>query len=441
VNLKAFVASALALGTAVLAAGTRAPAAPVGRAAEPCASSTSTPLRASAALSVGVPAEIAGHLAVAGGAEARTVLTPSFGAGVARHIAADRRFGIAYVQDMRGPDTVVALTPEGTIDLPRPAEATHPAWSPTGDLVWAESGGLRVRSATTGAISRIEPPLASAMAFSPVYQGRERIVTAVVQPRGGVIPEDETLSNLWRYDLRAHTWTQLTRFTAGGDRWSVIRTPISGPRGIEFVRVRGWASRTQRPTFELWRLTGRRAFREERLSGERYLAGYRDGTRLWDLPDPAGTTWRIAQETVGGKLMFIGCGAVAVDPIDVPDPDRAMASGTPPLAAGSGDAYSPSSGVTTSPPPPGPPAHEVAILVGDFSTQSGATSAANQILAAYGSTAPVKVVDSTTSWDALKPGMWGAILWIGYDANPTTAIDSFRVKLPQFAGMSWVVAP
>ena len=58
------------------------------------------------------------------------------------------------------------------------------------------------------------------------------------------------------------------------------------------------------------------------LDGERYLAGYAtDGARLWNVPDRATETWLIQLDTPGGP-QTVGCGAVAVDPMDVPDPDR-----------------------------------------------------------------------------------------------------------------------
>ncbi|MEA2554906.1 MAG: hypothetical protein QOI60_237, partial [Actinomycetota bacterium] len=42
---------------------------------------------------------------------------------------------------------------------------------------------------------------------------------------------------------------------------------------------------------------------------------------------------------------------------------------------------------------------------------------------------------------ALKPGSWGAIMWIGAQGDPVNAIKHFWDKLPQYADRSWVVAP
>jgi hypothetical protein len=78
--------------------------------------------------------------------------------------------------------------------------------------------------------------------------------------------------------------------------------------------------------------------------------------------------------------------------------------------------------------------------VGDYAGETGATSAAQQIIAAYGSDAQVKVVDSVAAPTALKPGAWGAIMWIGAQGDPVNTIQRFWDKLPQFADHSWVVA-
>ena len=79
--------------------------------------------------------------------------------------------------------------------------------------------------------------------------------------------------------------------------------------------------------------------------------------------------------------------------------------------------------------------------MGDYAGESGATNAAQQIIAAYGTDAQVKVVDSISAPTALKPGAWGAIMWIGAQSDAVSAIQRFWSKLPQFADNSWVVAP
>jgi len=338
---------------------------------------------------------------------------------------------VVYVRDLPGGDDIVADTPAGQVRLHRPSEVSHPTWMVNGDIVWGEGARLHFWSHGTGAISSSRPPVPGGLVFSPVARTVRWVVAAVAEPLADVPTEDEYQSDLWRYDRRGGGWLRMTQFHATADRWSVIRTPQLGPDGIEFIRVHGQASDTREPTFERWSFHGGRASLEEVLPGERYLAGYRDGSRLWNLPSDHSASWILSQETDTGTLRELGCGAVAVDPVDVPDPDRMTRAGVP--------SSSPSYPVP--PPSPQPPAHEVAVLVGDYAGEAGATNAAQQIIAAYGPDAQVKVVDAATAPTALKPGSWGAIMWIGGQGDPAYAIQRFWDRLPQFADRSWVVAP
>lgn len=425
--LKAIVASMLAAGTAV--------AASVGQGGVPpqrssgCSVADVRPVTGVvAAMQRGVLVARDGRLALAGGPD--VALSTGTSDGAVRHIASDPRFGVVYVRDMPGGDDVVADTPTGEIRLHRHAEVSHPTWTPTGDIVWGEGATLRFWSHRTGRVSASTPPVGGGLVFSPVAPTARTVVAAVAEPLKGALTEDEYLSDLWRYDRRGERWHQVTRFHATADRWSVIRTLEVGPDGIEFIRVHGRASAPQEPTFERWSLYGDRARLEAVLPGERYLAGYRGGSRLWNLPSDRSATWILARETNAGELRQLGCGAVAVDPVDVPDPDRLTHAGS--------SASRPSYPIPS--PSPQPPAHEVAVLVGDYSSEAGATTAAQQIVAAYGD-AQVKVVDSVAAPTALKPGAWGAIMWIGAQGDAVNTIQRFWDKLPQFADNSWVVAP
>ncbi len=380
-----------------------------------------------------VPAEVAGRLALVG-AGAAAAAGPAID-GVVRHVAADARFGVAYVQDLAGPDVVVIDRPPGEVRLQASGEAANPSWSPTGDVVWAEAPGLRIWSAKTGGLRSIRSPQRGSLVFSPVFTGPDAIVAAVSAPPTAAVPDGEYLSDLWRYDLRSLAWTQLTRFDGGATTWSVVRTPVVGPAGtVEFVRVTGDATATAALRFELWRLEGDRAVREWILPSERYLAGYQGGARLWNLPDEAAATWRIAREEPSGQLTTIGCGAVLVDPADVGDPDRSTGSAR--TAQPSTPSPSPSTSPSTSPSPSG-----LAILVGDFGRQQDAQAAATSISDKYGPTATIRVIDSTTSPTAIRPGVWAAVLLLTPGADPEAELESFRSRLPQFSDSSWVVAP
>ena len=376
-----------------------------------------------------VPAEVAGRLALVG-AGAATAAGPAID-GVVRHVAADARFGVAYVQDLPGPDVVVIDRPQGEVRLQASGEAANPSWSPTGDVVWAEARGLRIWEAKTGGLRSIPSPERGSLVFSPVFTGPDTIVAGVSGPPTAAIPEGEYLSDLWRYELRTHAWTQLTHFSAGTTTWSVVRTPVVRTAGtVEFVRVTGDATAATAPRFELWRLDGDRAVRERALPSERYLAGYQGAARLWNLRDEAAATWRIAREEPSGQLTLIGCGAVLVDPADVGDPDRSTGS------ARTAQRSTPSPSPSTSPSPSG-----LAILVGDFGRQQDAQAAATSISDKYGPTATIRVIDSTTSPTAIRPGVWAAVLLLTPGADPEAELESFRSRLPQFSDSSWVVAP
>ncbi|MEP7059980.1 MAG: hypothetical protein ABI828_04550 [Actinomycetota bacterium] len=428
-GIRSIIAAVLAAGTAAAASVGGATPAPVSRAA--CAPAAGTPEIAGAlsALQQGVLVARDGRLAVAGGPD---VAAPIAGdQGPVRHVAVDPRFGVVYVRDLAGGDDIIADTPTGQIRLHRRSEVSHPAWMPDGDLVWGQGGTLRFWSRDTQQVTASSRPVPGGTVFSPVALNTHAVLAAVAEPPAGSPTEDEYLSDLWRYDRRGGEWRPMTRFHATQDRWSIIRTPEMGPNGIEFIRVRGTASATKEPTFERWSLRGRVAVREEVLPSERYLAGFENGARLWNLPVAEPSTWMLARETAGGGLHELGCGAVAVDPVDVTDPDHARRPGQ----AGTEPDY------PVPPPNQQPPAHEVAVIVGDYSGESGASNAAQAILHEYGQGAQVKVVDSDSSPLALKPGSWGAIMWIGADGDPVNAIQHFWNKLPQFADRSWVVAP
>ncbi len=432
---KRWIASVLALATAGLLA---ANAWGTDRSGAACGQLTggTTRLLGFAATSA-VPAEVAGRLALVR-AGAATPTGPATD-GVVRHVAADTRFGVAYVQDLAGPDVVVIDRPQGEVRLKASGEAANPSWSPTGDVVWAETPGLRVWSAKTIGLRSIRSPERGSLVFSPVFAGPDTIVAAVSEPPTVAIPEGEYLSNLWRYDLGSRAWTQLTHFGHGANTWSIVRTPVVGTAGtVEFVRMTGDATATVAPSFELWRLDGDHAVRERVLPSERYLAGYQGGARLWNLPDEAAATWQIAREEPSGQLTQIGCGAVLVDPYDVGDPDRST------TLARTGPSPAPSPSPSTSPSPSSSPSRStsgMAILVGDFAWQQDAQAAATTISDQYGPTATVRVIDSTTSPTAIRPGVWAAVLLLAPGTDLEAELQSFRSRLPQFSDSSWVVAP
>lgn len=80
------------------------------------------------------------------------------------------------------------------------------------------------------------------------------------------------------------------------------------------------------------------------------------------------------------------------------------------------------------------------MIVGDFATSAEAEQVAQVIRGAFPSS-EVDVVDSTVAPSAIKPGVFGALLHLADDADPTAAMAEFRARLPVYASNSWIVSP
>jgi hypothetical protein len=352
-------------------------------------------------------------------------------AGTIKHIAASKGFGTAYVLDRRGDDEIVVVTVTGTHRVAQTSEASNPAWSPRGDLAWSTGASIAVLDHATAEISTLSPPLQGATVFSPVFLTADRLAAVVSAAPTDLVPEGERLGNLWATRLGSDRWRRLTRFEADDERWVTVRTPIAHGHGIDFVRVVGRASSTRSPRFEHWRYEQGRARRVSELEEERYLAGLSGGHLVWNVPDPREGRQLLA---VGGPrgLRTIGCGAVMADPIDAVDPDRRYGRGTlvpsrgtwPDLETRGHDDH----------------AEEVAVIVGDFVTSAEAEAVAGTIGRAFPGSL-VEVVDSSSAPLAIRPGVFGALLHLPPDAEPTAALANFRDRVPEYAAASWIVTP
>lgn len=345
---------------------------------------------------------------------------------VARQVATNGG-GAAYVEDRRGTDAIVLSTPDGSRVLPQTGEAYHPTWSSHGAVAWGVDDRLVVRSA--GGTRTIAGPEPGGVVFAPVFVGRD-IVAAVSAAPTAAVPEDEWSDDLWI--LHGARWHRLTAFAAGTDRWTAIRTPFLATDGsVEFVVVQGRGSQDVSPSFSLWRLRGNSVHRVAQLDGERYLAGYApDGARLWNVPDRATETWLIQRDTGNGP-QTVGCGAVAVDPMDAVDPDR---NGDP----------APAARVRTSersaPTDPGDPM-EAALLIGDFPTQVAADVVAQQVTAAYAGSLPVDVVQGGKGSTIVQPDRWAVIVRLPATTDGGAELTALQAKLPDYANHMWVVVP
>jgi hypothetical protein len=360
---------------------------------------------------------------------ARRALATSIGRGTIKHLAVRRGIGTAFVIDRVGADVVVAMTREGVDVLPQEAEASHPAWSASARLAWSRGSSIVVRDPVTGEIDELPAPIRGASVFAPVFLSDCRIAAVVSPPPNDQVPEGEQLGDLWATDVAGTRWRRLTHFRAGGDHWVTIRTPLARAGGIDFVRVSARGSSTEPPTFELWRFEHGAASLVRRLDGERYLAGRFRGRLVWSRPDPAHGR-HVLQVERAGAMRTIGCGAVLVDPIDVVDPDRQGGGSYAPLR---GDQPDPSEATDAS-------AEEVAVIVGDYQTLAEAEAVASVIRRAYPGSL-VDVVDNDDAPLAIRPGVFGALLHLPHDADPSAAIGAFRATLPAYTSNSWIVTP
>jgi hypothetical protein len=378
----------------------------------------------------GVWASVGGQLMLAGGVAPR--VSEEAAQGIVRHVSTTPGVGTTYVIDRHGGDVVVAVTGSGVIRVPQIEEATHPTLSRRGTLMWTIAGAVRVRDGATGRIRDIAIPRDGSTMFSPLFVS-EGTIAAVVSAQPIDDPVEGTVEdNLFTTPIGRRAWRPVTSFRMHGDHWVAIRTPYRRPDGsIEFVRVTADASETVEPRFELWRVTragGARRIRS--LPREMYLAGYQGDTRLWNAPSPTGSA-RLLAQAPGGRLTAIGCGSVALDPVDAVDPDlRKHGTLVPPRVDHPGlDAVAPA-----------PTIPEIAILVGDFADRTGAELVAGEIGEAYPEL-QVDVVDASTAPLAIRPGVWGAILRLPGDVDATASLSEFRRRLPAYAANSWVVTP
>ncbi len=406
--------------------------APPPRATRSCHGARPAAVADTAALSRGTAIAGADHgtIAVVVGSVAEHVAAPDRSRGEVRHIATRPGVGTAYVRDRAGGDVVVAVTGHGLRRFPTEHEALHPSWSASGDLVWAEGANLRIVRPNASFAATIRGPVARGLAFSPVFTPGGSIVVGVAAAPSAMVPEDEYLSDLWRYEPGARAWTKLTHFHAGSDAWTIVRTPVVMQDGsIEFVRVHGRASQDQTLVFELWELRRGSARRLRTLPEEMYLAGSDGAARVWNLRDGDSSTWRIERERADGTLEDAGCGAVMVDPLDRPDPDARPGTKLATLSPASSGDDPAASGEATA---------VDAILVGDFSSAEEAGDVAERVQAELGSVATV--TDASQEPAIVRPGVWAVLMPLPPGTDGIGALARFRSEMPEFSGWSWLVS-
>lgn len=310
--------------------------------------------------------------------------------GMLRHLAVFPGVGTAFVVDQAGQDVLELVSPEAMIPVASGLEITHPTWSPGGQLAWAENlQVLKVMSPDTTAVSGVVLPHGAVAAFSPLFLDETRVMAVVQEQVGGAPPEDESLNNLWTFDLSSGKWTRRTAFHASGDNWVGIRTPVIAADGtIFFVRITANASATKEPIFELWKFSGPRASKVRTLDGEMYLAGISDDRLVWNVPSRTCGDWGLFIEVSDG-LNQIGCGAVMTDPVAIADPDLLMGSED----GGHGEAAPETDELT-----------DLVIIVGDFHSSKAAAAVAQDLAR------PARVVGNAGARNAVAPGAWAVLV-------------------------------
>jgi hypothetical protein len=378
-------------------------------------------------VSVGAGREVTGE-GLASVGRSRTLAT-STDQGTIKHTAVRPGIGTAYVIDRAGADIVVAMTREGADVLPQAAEASNPTWSASGRLAWSTGSAILIRNPVSGKIDELPGPVQGTEVFAPVFLSDHRIAAVVSERPNDQVPEGEQLNDLWSTDVAGTRWRRLTHFRAGGDHWVAVRTPIARAGGIDFVRVTARGSSTAAPTFELWRYAHGAASRVRRLAGERYLAGRLRGQLVWNRPDPSHGR-HLLQIERAGAMRTIGCGAVLVDPIDVPDPDRRSGGSYVPLREDR-----PDTGMASD-----ASAEEISVVVGDFQAMAEAQAVVTEIQRAYPGSL-VEVIENDDAPLAIRPGVFGALLHLPREADPGASIAAFRAALPAYTSNSWIVTP
>ena len=364
----------------------------------------------------------------------RKVFTaPGGPGGLLRHISTAVGFGTVYVDDRKGPDTVVIVTPDHVFKVREDGEATHPTWSPSGQVAWSVGGSLRVWAPSDGSASSIPIPSEAVRVFSPVFTAPDEITAVVEEPVPGTNAEDDTLDNLWRYEFETQSWARLTSFEADAERWSVIRTPLLAPDGtLRFVLIQGLSSATEQPSHELWSYAGGAPLKIRDLPSEMYLAAVSDAGLMWNTPGDTPGDWRLILEGQDGTFSDVGCGSVAVDPVAQPDPDVLAEPGRSYLSA-------PRQGLQEVLPAGASTAPPLGVLVGDFNTLEAAEAVARQLSERLEDGAPVSVIDHQGNPTAIRPGVWAAVVRVPAGADPEAELARFRTLFPEYSEMSWIV--
>jgi hypothetical protein len=183
---------------------------------------------------------------------------------------------------------------------------------------------------------------------------------------------------------------------------------VTAPDGtVYFIRVSGDSSKTRAPKFALWKFAAGHASKVRSLDGEMYLAGMADDRLVWNAPSRACGDWGLFLEEADG-LSEIGCGAVMVDPVSVPDPDLLVEDDH----EGGEETVMEAEGLT-----------DLVIVVGDFSSSGAAQAVAD------GLDRPARVISHGNAPMSVRPGAWGVVVRIASGVPVDEDLGNVRAQL------------
>jgi len=337
-----------------------------------------------------------------------------------RHAAASRGLGVTYVEDRLGADAIHHVTSTGATSFVPGGEATHPALASNGSIAYAvDLERIEVRR-PDGSTRIVDRPEGTSGLFSPLFRSDDEVVVVAEEAaHAEAHTHDDTLNNLWSHDLRSGAWRRLTAFSASGDEWSILRTPVLGGAGeILVIRVTGRASAEGEPRYELWEVRGAETTRLRTLPGEAFLAGMTSHGLVWNGFDG---DWRLFLETPGGPR-FLACGGAMVDPRLEADPDRADDEPLPVEATVAQDLTEPDG------------EGALGIAIGDYDGRAEAT-----VAAALLGMPTARIVGHDEQPLAVAEERFAILIPIGPLAQPEDELDALRARFPEVKDRSWIV--
>jgi hypothetical protein len=84
---------------------------------------------------------------------------------------------------------------------------------------------------------------------------------------------------------------------------------------------------------------------------------------------------------------------------------------------------------------------EVALLVGDFTSEAAAAVVADRLTTAYQGAVPIDLLEGDASSSVLAPGAWGVLVRLGAATDGGPELARLRTLAPDLARHAWIVVP